>query len=380
MKLYAIIFTVLISIPCVVICGCANEQQGKFTDEQMQSIPYANKYDLPQATGGMTLGISSETITIDEILLFGEEKLKPYAEQTDRTTFIAQALPYIRETIKGKVTDILLYEEARKSAPENIDETISKDVEREVNRFVAGFDNNYALAERAIKQMGMDWKSFREYQRKLILTQSYLSSTLNEEKRFSFQDMLDFYESVKDSQFTTIGFVEFSVIDLNPSRLRSDQVEEGETAEAAAVRIANELIAKINTGADFAELAKEYSNGPFANQGGHLEPVTLGSDSLTEPYATLEKEALRMQPGHVKGPITLDNHVFLLRLDDFQEGSVRPFSEVQKQIEQQLQFQYQQQQYLKLVQKLVQKADAGQIEQFAQFCAKTAYDRWGRDR
>lgn len=365
---------------CALLTGCGGKMpQGKFTEEQMQTIPYVSRADLPEPTGGMTLGIYSETITVDEILRYTEQSLKPYAEKTDQETFEKEALPFIRETIKGKVTDILLYREARKTAPENIDETIEKAVESEIARFVAGYDNNYALAERAIKQMGMDWKSFREYEKKLILTQSYISSTLQEEKRFSYRDLLDYYDSVKDEQFTKIGFVDFSIIDIAPNKLTADQIEEGETAETAAARIAEELTDKLTAGQDFPELAKQYSHGPFAKQGGKLEPVTLGSNSLAEPYATLEENAVTMQPGQIKGPIAINDHVFILRLNDLQQGEMRTFSEVQVQVEQQLQFLHRQKQYQELVQELILKADLVQLERFAQFCTRQAYSRWGQN-
>jgi foldase protein PrsA len=381
MKKTMIVVQAIIFMGICIVAGCSSkQQQGKFTEEQMQTIPYANKYDLPQATGGMTLGIDTETITADEILKYTEQKLKPYAEQTDRQTFESEALPLTRETIRGKVIDILLYKEARKTAPDNIDDELEKAAESEISRFVSGYGNNYAMAERAIKNMGMDWKSFKEYQKKLIMTQSYISSTLKEEKRFSYRDMLDYYDSVKDQQYTQTGFIEFSIIDIVADKLPAEHIAEGQTPEAAANHIVNELLDKLNAGQDFAELAKQYSTGPFANQGGRLQPVTTGSDSLTEPYATLEKKALQMQPGQIKGPIVVDEHLFILRLDNIQHREIKTFPEVQKQIEQQLQFQYRQQQYQELVKKLVEKADFVQLERFAEFCTNEAYNRWGRDK
>lgn len=379
MTKHTLILTGLIGVTALAIVGCRSKQEGKFSEEQMQAIPYASRADLPEASGGMTLGIYSETITVDEILLFMEERLKPFAGQVDRETFQNQALSFIRETVKGKVTDILLYQEARKTAPENIDEMIQKAVESETARFVAGFDNNYAIAERAIKQMGMDWKSFRDYQKKLILTQSFISTKLNEEKRFSHQDLVDHYETIKDEVFTTEAYVEFSIIDIRPSQLTADQIGENQSPQQAAQDLAERLLDRIIAGEDFAALAKEHSHGPFAKLGGRLERVSLGTNSLAEPYATLEQQAIRMQPGQTQGPIVIDEHVFILHLNDIQRGAVIPFTEVQDQIAQQLQFQHRQKNYQQFVQKLLQKTDAAQLESFSRFCTRVAYDRWGRD-
>ena len=381
MKKTMMLIQIVVLMTAWIVAGCSSKQsQGKFTEEQMQTIPYANKYDLPQATGGMTLGIGTETITADEVLGAAEQKLKPYAEQTDRQTFESETLPFIREAIKGKVIDILLYKEARKTTPDNIDDTLEKAVESEISRFVSGYGNNYAVAERAIKSMGMDWKSFKDYQKKLIMTQSYISSTLKEEKRFSHRDLLDYYESVKDEQYDQGGFVEFSIIDIVPDKLTDEQVAEGETPDTAAGRIVNELLDKLKAGGDFSELAKQYSHGPFAGQGGKLQPVTTGSNSLAEPYATLERQALEMQPGQIKGPISIDEHLFILHLENIQHSQTTAFSEVQKQIEQQLLFQHRQQQYQDLIKKLILKADVVQLERFAEFCTGEAYNRWGKDK
>lgn len=353
----------------IFLTGCNSKKlpHGKYSEEEMESIPFANKSELPQATGGMSMRIYSETITVGEILGYVEQKLKPLAEKSDAETFLSQALPDIRETLRNKVTDVLLYQEARKTAPEDIDEKISKAVESEIARFVAGYGNNYALAENAIKRMGMDWKSFREYEKKLILTQSYISSTVKEEKRFAYRDLLDYYESVKAEQFSKPGFVEFSIIDIDPGNLTAEQ--------AAADRI-EEVLAKLDTGEDFAEVAKQYSHGPFAAMGGKLEPVSLDSGSLAEPYGTLAKEAQRMQPGQIIGPIEILGHLFVLKLDQLELGESKSFEEVQHLVEQQLQFLNRQKQYLELVQKLIAKADFVQLEQFSQFCALEAYNRW----
>ena len=44
---------------------------------------------------------------------------------------------------------------------EGIDEQLDKAVDTEIKQFLAGFNGNYADAEKAIKKMGMDWKSFQ---------------------------------------------------------------------------------------------------------------------------------------------------------------------------------------------------------------------------
>jgi len=355
--------------------GCGSKPKGKFTEEQMRQIPLANKTNLPQATGGMVLGVYSETISSDEILLAVEDYIKPDAAVLDQQRFEAKALPIVRRAIRGKITDILIYREARQKAPDNIDENLDKAVEAETARFVASYGNNYALAESKLNEMGMDWRSFRDYQKKMIMIQSYLSSTLKEEKRFSYQQLKDYYEQIKNAQYCREGRVGFSIIEIQPERLTSQQCG-GQTPDQAAQRIGADLVGQLNAGADFAQLARQY-HGDLASVGGRIMPVAIGSDSLTEPYQSLIQQALQMQPGQIAGPIPLKGRFFILKLDTLETSSCRPFEEVQNEVAQQLQFERRKQEYETYVNRLIEKANIAQLDRFAAFCVQEAYRRWG---
>ncbi|MHC5082833.1 MAG: peptidylprolyl isomerase [Planctomycetota bacterium] len=376
----SVILPVLISLViAAALTGCRNKlPQGKFTDEQMKQIPYANKYDLPAASGGMVLGIYSETVTAEEILNLVEPRLKTTAEtSTSFESFQQQAAPFFREAIRGKVTDILLYQEARKTAPENIDDQLDKAVENEIVRFVASYNNNYALAEAAIDQMGMTWNTFRQYQKKLIMTQSHLSSQFDDNKRYSYQELMARYEAIKAEQFCQAGVLEFSLIDIFAENL-TDEQRQDQTYDEAAKRLVKDLMQQLEDGADFAELAKQHSHGPLAKLGGKWQPVTIGSNSIIKPYDIIEEKALDMSAGKIKGPVITDGHYLIIKLHKIEEGGCRSFDEVQDQIVMQLKFQQRQQQYQKLVMDLIKKADIVQIERFNAFCIKQAYERWSQ--
>lgn len=356
--------------------GCGDSKKGKFTEEQMKTIPLANRYDLPAATGGMVMSLYSETITADEILLAVEERLKPAVSQMEQEAFVKQALPLFRETVRSKAADILLYEEARKKAPENIDEALDKAIEQEIHRFVAGYDNNYALAEAQIRKMGMDWRTFRQYQKKLIMTQSFLSSKLDEKVRFTHSEMTAYYDKMRDELFCRKGTVEFYAIDLLPKKMDPGQIGQGQTAEAAARELAEALAARARAGEDFAELAKRYSHGPLAASGGKWLPVTVGANALPEPYDVLETEAVKLDPGQVSDPIVNADHVFVMKLTSKDLGGCRSFVEVQPQVEQQLLFKHRQKQYDDLVSELIKQVNLVEMEQFSEYCTTTAYERW----
>lgn len=371
--------TVWILTGCLAVlwaAGCGGKPKGKFTDEQMQTIPLANRYELPPATGGMAMSLASETITYDEILVALEDRLRPAAAQMDRQMFVNGAVPLVREAVRSKVSDILLYAQARKQAPDNIEDALDKAVDQEINRFVAGFGNNYALAEAEIRRMGMDWRTFRQYQKKMIMTHSYLSSKLNENARFTHRQMTEYYEKVRDKQFCRSGTLEFHAIDLVPQQLTAAQIGPGQSPQEAAKELAMALTMRARMGEDFAELARQYSHGPLARAGGKWLPVTVGANALMEPYDVLENAALAMDEGDISDPIVGDGHIFILKLDRKELGGCQPFEEVQPLIEQQLQFEHRRKQYDTYINELMKQTDLVEMERFVEFCVNAAYERW----
>lgn len=369
--------TIFIIIGCFMLAwatGCGG-RKGRFTEEQMQSIPLANRYELPSATGGMVMSLASETITYEEILNAVEQRLRPAAVQMDRQDFMRGAIPLVREAVRSKAADILLYAEARKHAPSNIEDVLDKAVDKETNRFVAGYGNNYALAEAEIRKMGMDWRTFREYQKKLIMTHSYLSSKVDEKVPFTHRQMLAHYESVRDEQFCQSGTLEFHAIDLIPEQLTAEQISGRHPVEAAR-ELAETLAARARAGEDFAELARQYSHGPLARSGGKWLPVTVGANTLPQPYDVLETTALGLEPGEISDPIITPSHIFVMRLDSKEVGGCKPFEEVQHLVERQLQFEHRRRQYDKYINELVKQADLVEMERFVEFCVNAAYERW----
>lgn len=223
----------------------------------------------------------------------------------------------------------------------------------------------------------MDWRSFKEYQKKMIMTQSYLSSTIKDEKRFSQQQLRDYYDQNKDEVFCREGEVGFSLIAIWPEELTVEQIAEGETSQAAAKRIAGELVKELENDADFAELAKQY-HGDLAAIGGKVLPIEPGTNAMPEPYNSLEAHAVQMQPDQMEGPIEIDGHLFVLKLNTLQIADCKSFNEVKQLIQQQLLFLHNRQQYDELVNKLVMSTDLADMERFTEFCVDQAYKRWGR--
>jgi peptidyl-prolyl cis-trans isomerase SurA len=359
-------------------CGDKNEH-GKFTAEQMKTIPLSDRSNLPASAGGMSLNVDSETITMKELAIILEEKLKPLAKEGSLEAFNQAARPAFQEALRNRVTDILMYKEAKKKSPENIDDALDKAVESEMNRFLASYNNNRAMAENALRTMGYDWKSFRDFQRRMILTQSYLSKEFMDKRPVAHSEMTEYYNQHR-SQYCQEGIVQFRVIDLIAEKLPAQLMDPNETAQQAVERLTALILDKLKKGEDFGRLAEQYSQGPLASSGGLWRPITIGADSLSAPYDMLETKALAMEPGQVTGPLNANGHCFFLKLEDKKEASCQTFDQVQNAIEDQFQFEFRKEQYMKLINRLMSHVDTLQMEQFLNNCITDAHAMWSQSK
>ena len=365
---------------CFIVCGLllagcfgGKSGQGKFSDEEMAAFGMAKRSDLPGPSGGLVFSVGGEPITLEEVIVPLEDKLVAMPKG-DR--FQAEAEPLIARVVRNKAIDILIYKAAKSKAPPNIEELLEKEVEREVNTFVASYGGNLSEAQAAIETLGMDWQAFRDFQKKYILTQSYMSQKFSKPGPVSLRESQDFYEANKSELFAWDAAMDFDLIDISADRLEVDGVS-AEEAEQAAFRIAGELADRVRGGEDFGEIAKEYSHGHNASKGGKWGVVKLGE--FAPAYEVLEVEAKKSASGDIVGPIKSGRHVFVMKLNDIREAGHKPFEEVKMQIERHIILSRQNEEYNKVMLEVASQANVAGLERFTELCIYEAYQRYGKN-
>lgn len=345
--------------------GCGSKPKGKFTAEDMENIPLVRREELPPPTGGMSLSVDEQTITAGEVILPIADQVSDIAVISDYNTFRAKVAPVVERQLINKITDVLLYNQAKKTAPENVDDMLEKVVEAEVNKFVARYNGDRALAQEALRKMGMkDWGEFRKYQRRFILTQSYISEKLDNDKPITHAQMLEYYENNKQELFSWAGTFSFMLIDLPYEQANRDKVKE----------TVDTVYDKIDQGTPFAELAREYSKGHRGEIGGLWEDVSL--NSLAQPYDMIEKSAKQMSPGDISKPIDTGSRFFIVKLVEYVEPGVEPFEKVQGIVEESIRFQRKRDNFNNMVAKLMDQAQIGNFQAFLEYCLRSAYMKY----
>lgn len=351
----------------LLIGGCGGGSSPRFTKEELAHMPLAQRGGLPEPSGGFVLAVGGETITSDEILT-GRllEYFRPVAQGADFESFKAQAGPELEQLLVARISNILLYQEARKDFGEQIDERLEKLAEAEVRRFIVSFEGDYARAEEALKEMERDWASFKEYKKREILSQSYISTKLPEDRAITYGEIVERYKEMKDEFFVRRAVLRFWLIDIKPAKL--EVADPNQNRLEKAEELADELMGRLRAGEDFGELAKRYSNGHRAMFGGLWKPVEPGS--LAKPYDILAGEAKRIKPGQIAGPIKAGEHIFIMKLEDKRARSFEPFEDVQSQVEAQIFSERRKKAVDEFSAELVEQAVLAEKDAFIDFCLR----------
>ena len=326
----------------------------------------AQKTGPQESSGGLVLAVAGETITNDEIIMAAIEQLRPIAQSSNFERFKQQAEPQLKEMITARVLNILLYQQAKKNTGEGIDQALERPAEAEIRKFILDFGGDYAKAEQALKQQGMDWASFKEYQKKMILTEYYLASQLPKVGPITYNELLAFYNQMKDEFFVIPAAIKFQLIDIEPAKLQIADPNQDQLEQAR--ELANKLLREAKAGKGFPELAKEHAGVSFAAHSKPVQPESLR-------YEILADEAEKLEPGDIAGPIETaqQEHIFIMKLEEKHPKSYQPFEKVQRQVRAKIVSDRQKQAYEKILTKFRRQAENELNDEFIEFCLQKIY-------
>ena len=366
---YILIFVLLL------ISGCSSD---KLSDAELERRTITQKIQLVEATGGFVLMVGGETLTSDEVIetpaeLGGKfvlpiEHFKPIAQAYDLEQFKQLVRNQLRNVLLSKISNILLYQEAKREVGENLEVALEKQAEKAMREFVLSYGGDQIKADEALKANGMDWKSFKEQQKRTMLIQWYVSKRKPNDRPIAYGELLDCYNQIKDEFFAIPEIIRFRLIDIQPDEMKKWEIEE---RPKLAKLLANRLLTRIKSGEDFSKLAMRYSHGPMREFGGLWKPMQ--PDSLAAPYDSIAAEAEKMEPGQISDLIVTKEHVFIMKLEEKQTGGYVPFTEVQEQVRNKIRIDYQNKVFEEVNNELLQQAELSNTDEFVDFCLDKIY-------
>lgn len=197
--------------------------------------------------------------------------------------------------------------------------------------------------EKEAQKQGISWEDFKQNMRNKIITQrvigeevgSHLSVTKDEEQKYydDHKDEMKQDESVRLSEILiepkTAGPATPAAdpnAAPNPQQAAADQTAK-QAADAAALSAAeakaDDLLKQLRAGASFEDIAKKYSDGPSAADGG-----ALGSFPRGKLAKELEDKTFSLKAGEITDVIRTRQGYVILKVIDHQMAGIPTMKDV----------------------------------------------------
>jgi peptidyl-prolyl cis-trans isomerase SurA len=212
------------------------------------------------------------------------------------------------------------------------------------------------LEKEATKQ-GVSWEDFKQNMRNQIITQKVIGEEVGGHLAISKDEEQKFYDDHK-SEMEQPEYIRLSEILVAPKAVTPSitlapdpgasaaapaaqpPVDEAakQAADAAALSgaeaKANDLLKQIQAGANFEDIAKKYSDGPSATDGG-----ALGMFKRGQLAKELEDQTFAMKAGDLTGVIHTKQGYVILKVIDHQQAGIPPMKDILPKIQDALYYQ-----------------------------------------
>ena len=251
--------------------------------------------------------VNGVEIKRDEVEKYYKSRINPEAQETSPEEILSGKLNVVEQLINNEI----LLERAKKLNLEASD----GEVEDKFTELKSPFTEEEF--QRKLKDGGMTVDDLKRDLRRQLSIQKLLNREVAAKVTITDQDVTDFYNANRNQFNVAEAQFRISKIEITPRKdpLVRNRKNDDATNEAEAQRKAKMLEDKLNSGADFAQLAMDYSEDPnTAGNGGDLGYIPESSLNAAQTDPLLKKEVLSLKPGQVSPPILMRDKIIILKL------------------------------------------------------------------
>ncbi len=294
-KLYGL----LLSLAVVGLCvGCESFQN--YRDKQTKIA----RGEYKEPTGPVQHGTASQplfrprmlnqvdpdetgpVIRADIMLVNGQEVrppdvLEPIWQRLERLAYTTKPDDYreqmhrlVYNRVRETINEFLVYSEVKKKLTSEAEEALKKAVDGQVrDRVNSDFEGSQAKFERYLSQRGMTMEDYKKLVGRQIAVHQYLREEIVPKIRISRRRLYEFYNESKE-RLETPAKVRLQMIDIPLDAFlppgRDDAVARQQAHDKARTQ-ADKAMAELKAGKNFAEVARKYSKGIHAEDGGRWD-------------------------------------------------------------------------------------------------------------
>src|SRR6202166_2649295 len=266
--------------------------------------------------------VKGQEIKRDDVDKFYRTRVSPEGQEPSQEEALSLKLNVLDELINNEI----LLERAKKLNLEASD----GEVEDKVTEVKSPYTEDEF--QRQLKDRGISIEDLKNTVRRELSITKLINREVVSKVTISDQDIEDFYNAnrpqfnVAEPQYRIAQIV---VTPRKEPQIRNRKNDDA-TNEAEAQRKIKMLVDRLNSGADFSQLAMDYSEDMNSSAtGGDLGYVPESSLNQSDP--ALKKLVLGMKPGQVSQPIQLKEGYRILKLITRESPGLRGLSEPQVQ-------------------------------------------------
>ncbi len=266
--------------------------------------------------------VNGKEIKKEEVNKYYRSRANPEAQEPSQDEALSLKLNILDELINNEI----LLERARKQGLEASD----GEVEDKFTEFKSPYTEDEF--QRQMKERGVTVDDLKRDLRRQLSIQKLINREVVAKISITDQDVNDFYNQNR-AQFN-VAEPQYRILQIVVTPRKDPQVRNRKNDDAAtdaeARRKSAALVDRLKNGADFAQLAMDYSEDPTtAATGGDLGYIPESALNQSDP--ALKKAVLVLHPGEVSGVITLRDSYRILKLIARESPGQRQLSDPQVQ-------------------------------------------------
>lgn len=212
-------------------------------------------------------------------------------------------------------------------------------------------EESYKDYSQQLEEIGYTEDSYKDYLKKGYIAQQVQQAIINSIE-VTDDDVQSYYDENKDSQYTVGAGANAAHI------LIAEKGSDGNIDFDVSLVKANEVKAKLDAGADFAQLASEYGTDGTKDKGGDLGFVAYNQANYDQDFLAGFKQ---LSEGQISDPVKSQFGYHIIKATGIKDEVVTPFDDVKEQIKSQL---LQQQQSKAFNDKISEWKDAAKVKTY----------------
>ena len=226
-----------------------------------------------------------------------------------------------RPLLKSMIQNKMLVQRADEfGIPDSVEPDVGKILEE--MREESGIPSMEVL-DQYLRQQGSSLEEYRASLKQRLVIDAFLQQNVYSKLALLTPEIEAYYQENIER------FTETAEVELQEILFLREEAEEAE--EAQLRKKAQEVLSQLQTGASFEDLAKRFSDGPTAAQGGGIGSFKQGSMA-----APIEEVVFQLEEGAVSGIISTEYGLQIIKVVTQIPARERPFEEVRAEISDQL--------------------------------------------